>query len=276
MRYLHGIYLLEVEQVQFKCESVPCKESHLCREAAVPTCAQTESNNAVPHELSCCLDRHGVQKAPLAEVTSDTTHRLESKGFSGCSSSLWRLSFSPQVLPGVCQSLLQRYPCLRSPIVLCRIIQRVWPEKRASTEPHSFSPAPPPISRVDQHDNFATSIPTEASRANPVSPCYIVDNTSEMERVSFAALVVRHFRGFWHLVELLQRSEPSGGRCSQVLTSCSACGCTEKWRDVGGRLAVTEAGAAAVDAGLSPQEAAEIYADVFAVSALGETETLEC
>ncbi|CDJ58029.1 hypothetical protein, conserved [Eimeria maxima] len=41
------------------------------------------------------------------------------------------------------------------------------------------------------------------------------------------------------------------------------------WKDVGGRIAVTEVGGAAVEAGIAPWEAAEIFADIFKTSILG-------
>ncbi|CDJ26857.1 DNA polymerase theta, putative [Eimeria mitis] len=209
-RYLHAYYLIEAEPS----DTSPTLQSD----------GQTLANGS--------SGSSAFSQGPALGVAAGVTTRSKLASGSGQSISavtvapgerkhiLRSLAFPSSCLPATCKLLLQQYPCLRSPVVLARLLQRCDVSK----------------------------IPTE-----------------RLPDDAFGSSVCLHFRGLKELAAQLS----SGGDPVAGLKMNEPDGKGMNWRDIGGRLAVTEVGGAAVEAGITPWEAAEIFADVFKTSVLG-------
>ncbi|KAL8273648.1 hypothetical protein Esti_002470 [Eimeria stiedai] len=187
--------------------------------------------------------------------------------------SLRSLALPASPLPPVCKLLLQQYPCLRSPVVLARMLQggEFDKKKHAASELSCFVGSHSPVNSPVKSTKEATSECTSAP-GSPLKGAGFIRHPSRssaaatQEREIFSSRVRLYFRGLDALADQL------AANCKSTLsTSGSAANhCSGgKWDDLGGRLAPTDAGAAAVEAGLAPWEAAELFADVFKTSIMG-------
>lgn len=180
------------------------------------------------------------------------------------------LAFPSSPLPATCKLLLQQYPCLRSPAVLTRLLQGREFNERPPGGLASSAPSRWPQTATEK----ATEVTAAAARGSPTRMpwkngelTYRPNHLSgcEEERQAFLSSVRLHFSGIDSLAaQLTEDTNASAAVCVDA-----SCGAKGNWRDIGGRLAATEAGAAAVEAGIAPWEAAELFADVFKTSVLG-------
>ncbi|KAL8443255.1 hypothetical protein Emag_005980 [Eimeria magna] len=187
--------------------------------------------------------------------------------------SLRSLAFPTRPLPAVCKLLLQQYPCLRSPVVLARMLQGGEFEKKQHSASElsgsvgSYSPLRSPVESTKGASSECTSAP-----GSPLRDAGFIRHPSRssvaatQEQEIFSSRVRLYFRGLAVLADQLAVTPKS----ILPTTGSAASRCSRgKWDDLGGRLAPTDAGAAAVEAGLAPWEAAELFADVFKTSIMG-------
>ncbi|KAL8450751.1 hypothetical protein Emed_002389 [Eimeria media] len=187
--------------------------------------------------------------------------------------SLRSLAFPASPLPAVCKLLLQQYPCLRSPVVLARMLQggefdkKQHPASELSSFVNSQSPLRSPVKSAKEAASDCSSAP-----GSPLKDAGFIRHPSRssaaatQEQETFSSRVRLYFRGLDVLADQLAVTSKSTLSTTGSAANHSSRG---KWDDLGGRLAPTEAGAAAVEAGLAPWEAAELFADVFKTSIMG-------
>lgn len=191
--------------------------------------------------------------------------------------SLRSLAFPPVPFSATCRLLLQQYPCLRSPAVLARMLQGgEFDEKQPDEVPRTV-----PLQSADgtcwkatgtaaaNAGLFTTGSPLKGGEALQQRDGVVAAAVAERE--SFASSIRLHFRGLGALAAQLAEGQSACSATAGVM----ACSARTSWSDIGGRLATTGAGAAAVEAGLAPWEAAELFADVFKTSVLGLCATTE-
>ncbi|CDJ50716.1 DNA polymerase theta, putative [Eimeria brunetti] len=255
-RYLHSYYLIEAEPSV----SSPTLQSD------GPTDVKGSSSYSAFAQCPAFGDAaRGERKSDLASqpeqsvsgVTADPgkhRHPLRS------------LAFPSPCLPATCKLLLQQYPCLRSPVVLSRMLQGCDMDRTPAERSSGTADIP------QQLDNEASDSVTEASRPSSVASLLKGVNIGKSRQTSsapagdaFRSSVWLHFRGLKALTAQLN----GGGVPFDGMEMTAVEGRGVSWRDVGGRLAATDVGAAAVEAGIAPWEAAEIFADVFKTSILG-------
>ncbi|KAL8436442.1 hypothetical protein ACSSS7_001734 [Eimeria intestinalis] len=264
VRFLHAFYLLEAEpafslspldgdgDVQPSSEYSALKEEKTGQLQFVPGLVKSEENH---------------------EALPKTPARASSAVSASHTPSLQSLAFPASPLPAVCKLLLQQYPCLRSPVVLARMLQggefdkKQHPAFKLSSFVGSHSPLSSPLKSTKGASSECTSAPGSPLKgAGFVRHPSRVSAAATQEREVFSSRVRLYFRGLDALADQL-----ASASTSPVCTSGSSVDhCSRgKWSDLGGRLAPTDVGAAAVEAGLAPWEAAELFADVFKTSIMG-------
>lgn len=249
-RYLHSCYLLEAEPRKFP--SASSREQHedadRCFGQETPSSAQQG-------------DAGDVFKTSIEDLApKNTTEPSPRKRW------LHSLAFPASTLPVACRKLLQEYPCLRSPVVLTRMLQGGdFVEGRTESLLLPTSTGGEAIDVGAAVDRTTTpEIHVESERSRCHRGCRVAAATQEHE--TFSSHVRLHFRGLSALAnQLVETSDvfPAAATSKSWWAHGS-------WEDVWGQLAATEAGAAAVEAGLAPWEAAELFADIFKTSVLGQ------
>ncbi|CDJ63884.1 DNA polymerase theta, putative [Eimeria necatrix] len=211
-RYLHTYYLIEAE---------PSGRLPICRtdestgiKGCIGSCGISEAN---PQLLATTLGR------PDWEVASEKSVSVVAAADEKHRHPLRSLAFPSACLSAACRLLLQQYPCLRSPVVLARMLQGCEIKEKARE------------GLVSDSSGSAQQLVINAA-ATPSALATHLDGKHNLEDNS-------------------------------IVTDLGETAVT--WSDIGGQIATTEVGGAAVEAGFAPWEAAELFADIFKASVLG-------
>ncbi|KAL8425333.1 hypothetical protein Efla_001715 [Eimeria flavescens] len=263
-RYLHTFFLLEAEP-------------------GYSASASLKSEYAGRNKSIFCLTGSGA--STVRPFSGDVKAEAEPPASLGQDSagaptmqtpSLHSLAFPTSPLPPTCRLMLQQYPCLRSPVVLARMLQGAEFDSRPLSESltrfaASVSPIKSPstvtsgVAGISGSSAHLTASAAALRSGGHLSQRARMTAAAVEEQESFASSVRLYFRGLFALADQL-----SGGPQTPLSAMSDAPRCLKgRWDDLRGRLATTDAGAAAVEAGLAPWEAAELFADFFKTSVLG-------
>lgn len=184
-----------------------------------------------------------------------------------CRNPLRSLAFPSPCLPANCKLLLEQYPCLRSPAVVARMLQGCDISRMPAERFSGTLDVPPDLD--EKGFDGVTPVFGVCSSATPRLKGVSIGQTHQTLSApaddAFGSTICLHFRGLKALAAQLSGcGSPVDG-----LGMTEPEGRGSNWRDVGGRIAVTEVGGAAVEAGIAPWEAAELFADIFKTSVLG-------
>lgn len=256
-RYLHTYYLVEAE----------CSGTSLSVHCDGPNTGKSNSG------------RSAFEREPQLGIGARTITALESANESHkCvaggtfvpgkrSHPMRSLAFPSSCLPATSKLLLQQYPCLRSPVVVARMLQGCG-MSIVSAKTSSGASGIPQELHEDCCDS-ATAVSCVPSSSASLLKGVGIGQTHQAESTSgyeaFGSSICLHFRGLKDLAAQLCGVGSSVGGLRGNEPGDQGL----NWKDVGGRIAVTEVGGAAVEAGIAPWEAAEIFADIFKTSILG-------
>ncbi|OEH79324.1 DNA polymerase [Cyclospora cayetanensis] len=288
VRYLHTCFLLEAEAAS----------------ASPPCCAMQQQFQGPSNPWLCCSGASAHEKpavhnsarpaphANLANAPPELVEAAHTTPSQTCRFPLRALAFPPSTLPAPCQALLQRYPCLRSPAVLARMLQAaLYASDNAEAMPDSApllhaAPRGPPDAAPHTTSHLPASSKHPPQSRGATGQSSRAPMLSSRDEEAFAARLRLHFSALDELAAQLEgkthparvalpsaaapRERPVEGRSSDVDVEGGKAG-----GEGGRRLALTEAGAATVEAGLAPWEGAELYADIFKTSVLGLCATNE-
>ncbi|XP_026191087.1 uncharacterized protein LOC34624129 [Cyclospora cayetanensis] len=273
VRYLHTCFLLEAEAAS----------------ASPPCCAMQQQFQGPSDPWLCCSGASAHEKpavhnsarpaphANLANAPPELVEAAHTTPSQTCRFPLRALAFPPSTLPAPCQALLQRYPCLRSPAVLARMLQAaLHASDNAEAMPDSApllhaAPRGPPDAAPDTTSHLPASSKHPPQSRGATGQSSRAPMLSSRDEEAFAARLRLHFSALDELAAQLEgKTHPARGRSSDVDVEGGKAG-----GEGGRRLALTEAGAATVEAGLAPWEGAELYADIFKTSVLGLCATNE-
>ncbi|CDI86192.1 DNA polymerase theta, putative [Eimeria praecox] len=255
-RYLHSYYLIEAEPGGASLNLQNNGQNDVKGSCGYPAFAQGPAGaviGATTNSEASSGPAQTVSAAPFAR--SEVRHPLRS------------LAFPSSCLPAACNLLLQQYPCLRSPVVLARMLQGFDISRRPAERFSGSFDAPQQSD--EEAPNGTTTVPHVCSSAACSLKGLDIGQTNQAPSApadeAFGSSVCLHFRGLKALAAQLSgcRSPVDGSRTTEPEDGGL------NWSDVGGLLAVTEVGGAAVEAGITPWEASEIFADIFKTSVLG-------
>lgn len=257
-RYLHTYYLIEAE---------PSGRLPICRtdesagiKGCIGSCGISEAN---PQLLATTLGR------PDWEVASEKSVSVVAAADEKHRHPLRSLAFPSACLSAACRLLLQQYPCLRSPVVLARMLQGCEIKEKAReglVSDSSGSAQQLVINAAATPSGNLPVLPTGfARKAGATGQRNLTPAFGESD--AFASSVRLHFRGLEALATHLDGKHNLED--NSIVTDLGETAVT--WSDIGGQIATTEVGGAAVEAGVAPWEAAELFADIFKASVLGQS-----
>lgn len=259
-RYLHAYYLLEIEPSASM--SVPLALTCGCSCCGRDQDKSSESDSKAERtrqDTTICHDKEAVDGSRFAPG-------LERP-------SLLSLAFPASPLPATCKLLLKQYPCLRSPVVLTRMLHGGEFRKVSERPAEEMSLPDSPVAHQTTRERLEWTLPAahesnsrvalrsgsaSGHRGHTAAAC-----ADELK--TFLSACRLHFQG----LDALAARFTGDTSCLADVTSVASHVARSDWRDVNGRLAVTEIGGAAVEAGIAPWEAAELFADIFKTSIFG-------
>ncbi|CDJ42257.1 DNA polymerase theta, putative [Eimeria tenella] len=255
-RYLHTYYLIEAE---------PSGPLPICRtdeSAGIKSCSGSYGiSEANPQISATTLGR------PHWDIASEKSVSVVAAADEKRRHPLRSLAFPSACLSAACRLLLQQYPCLRSPVVLARMLQGCEIKEKAReglVSDSSGSAQQLVINAAATPSGNLPVLPTGfAMKVGAVGRSNLTPTCGESD--AFASSVRLHFRGLEALATHLDGEHNL--RNNSKVTDLGEMAAT--WRDIGGQIATTEVGGAAVEAGVAPWEAAELFADIFKASVLG-------